>query len=59
MELSQSLLQLGFSRRVRVLSKMGKIWREKLSLVEEKLAPNISKNTGYSVENLKMDLRLV
>jgi len=41
------------------LSKMGKIWREKLSLVEEKLAPNISKNTGYSVENLKMDLRLV
>jgi hypothetical protein len=58
-ELSQNLIQLGFSRRVRVLSEMGKIWREKLSLVEEKLAPNISKNTGYSVENVKMDLRLV
>jgi hypothetical protein len=28
-------------------------------LVEEELAPNISKNTGYSVENVRMDLRLV
>jgi len=29
-ELSRNLIQLGFSRRVRVLSEMGKIWREAL-----------------------------
>jgi len=58
-ELSQSLLQLGFRRRIRVLSEMGKIWSEKLPTIEERLARSISKSTGYSEENVKLDLRLV
>lgn len=57
--LSQSLVQLGFRKRVKVLNEIGKIWREKLPSIEEKLARNISRKTGYSVENVKLDLRLV
>ncbi|MEM0506989.1 MAG: aldehyde dehydrogenase family protein [Thermosphaera sp.] len=56
---SQKLVELGVRKRISILGEVGKLWQETLPYIEEKLIPVISRSTGYSPENIRVDLEFI
>lgn len=59
-DLTDSLIQIGFEKRLKVLDELGKIWTEKLHEGKvNHLIEVVAKNTGYSVRNVELDLAFI
>ncbi|MEM2075404.1 MAG: acyl-CoA reductase [Zestosphaera sp.] len=58
-KVQESVRELGFRRRVRVVAELGRIWLERLEgRALEGLKEELVKNTGYSSAMIENDLRL-